>query len=97
MNLNYILLKPAITEKSLAQTAQGKYTFYVAAPSKKQQIKIAIEKQFKVHVIDVRTLRGKPTSRRTGRRRLPARTSLTKKAVVTLKTGESIPVFEVKG
>lgn len=97
MNLNRLILKPVITEKSLAQTSFGQFTFYVEPKSRKHQIKTAVEQQFKVHVVAVTTLTGKPTQKRTGRKRLPAQTSMSKKAIVTLKTGESIPVFETQG
>jgi len=72
--------------------AQGKYVFEVAEEANKNQIKQAVEKAFKVKVtaVNVMTVPGK--TRRVGRRQVltPSR----KKAVVTLKPGDKIELFE---
>jgi len=86
------LRRPLITEKYTALQAYGKYAFEVAGEANKTQVKEAVEKAFKVEVtaVNVMTVAGK--SRRLGRRLLPARSW--KKAVVTLKPGDKIELFE---
>ena len=87
-----VLRRPLITEKSTDLQAQGKYAFEVAGKANKSQIKQAVEKAFKVEVttVNVMTVRGK--RRRLGRRQLPAHPW--KKAIVTLKAGDKIEIFE---
>ncbi len=92
MHLYEILRRPLITEKYTALQAYGKYTFEVAGEANKPQIKQAVEKAFNVKVtsVNVMTVAGK--RRRLGRRELPARPW--KKAIVTLKPGDKIELFE---
>jgi large subunit ribosomal protein L23 len=71
---------------------QNKYAFEVAEEANKNQIKQAVEKAFKVNVttVNVMTVPGK-------RRRVGRRIVLTpshKKAIVTLKQGDKIELFE---
>jgi len=81
-----------ITEKSTVLQVQGKYAFEVAGQATKTQIKQAVQKAFKVEVtaVNVMTVPGK--RRRLGRRELPPRSW--KKAIVTLKPGDKIELFE---
>jgi len=92
MHLYEVLRRPLITEKSTVLQAQGKYAFEVAGGANKPQIKQAVEKAFKVEVtaVNVMTMPGK--RRRLGRRQLPAHPW--KKAIVTLKPGDKIELFE---
>ncbi len=92
MHLYEVLRRPLITEKSTVLQAQGKYAFEVAGGANKPQIKQAVEKAFKVEVtaVNVMTMPGK--RRRLGRRQLPAHSW--KKAIVTLKSGDRIELFE---
>jgi large subunit ribosomal protein L23 len=92
-----ILIKPLITEKMTNITAdQGKYGFLVNTKSNKIEIAKAIEKKFNVHVINVRTInhmgKTKTQFRKSGR--FVGKTPSFKKAVVTLKKGETIELFE---
>lgn len=92
MHVYEVLRRPLITEKSTMIQAEGKYAFEVAGAANKSQIKQAVEKAFKVKVtaVNVMTVPGK--SRRRGRQLLPARPW--KKAIVTLKEGDKIELFE---
>ena len=92
MQLFEVLRRPLITEKYSGQQAQGKYTFEVAAATTKFQIKQAVEKAFKVRVTSVNVLNVAGKNRRRGRMIIPARPL--KKAVVTLKPGDKIEIFE---
>ncbi|MFC2035952.1 50S ribosomal protein L23 [Chloroflexota bacterium] len=92
MHLYQILQHPLITEKYTILQAQGKYAFKVAGGANKPQIKQAVEKVFKVEVTAVNVMTAPGKKRRLGRRQLPAHPW--KKAVVTLKPGDKIELFE---
>ena len=92
MHLYEVLRRPLITEKNTALLAQNKYVFEVAGEANKHQIGQAVETAFKVKVtaVNVMTVPGK--TRRIGRRQVL--TPSWKKAVVTLKPGDKIELFE---
>ena len=92
MNEHQIIVRPLITEKNTNLMAFGKYCFEVDRAANKAQIKQAVESIFNVKVDTVRTLRvhGKP--KRMGR--YAGHRPDWKKAVVTLKKGQSIELFE---
>ena len=92
MHLYEILRRPLITEKSTALQAQGKYAFEVAREANKLLIKQAVEKAFKVEVTKVNVMVVAGKRRRMRGRQLPPRPW--KKAVVTLKPGDKIELFE---
>ncbi|HSV73121.1 MAG TPA: 50S ribosomal protein L23 [Chthonomonadales bacterium] len=88
-----IIERPLLTEKSMDQSHRGKYTFRVARDANKIEIAEAIERIYRVSVVKVNTMTVKGKKRRVGR--FPeGRTSDWKKAIVTLKPGQSITVFE---
>ena len=86
------LIRPIVTEKSTALMEQGKYTFRVPLAATKIQIRQAVEQIFKVKVQAVNTMRYEGKLKRMGRTQ--GRRSDWKKAVVTLKPGEAIELFE---
>lgn len=92
MHLYEVLRRPVITEKNTTLQPLGKYVFEVAGESNKHQVKQAVEKAFNVQVtaVNVMTVPGK--KRRVGRQLVL--TSSWKKAVVTLKPGDKIELFE---
>lgn len=92
MHLYEVLRRPLITEKNTALQAQGKYAFEVAREANKQQIKQAVEKAFKVNVLAVNVMTVPGKTRRVGRRQVL--TQSWKKAIVTLKPGDKIELFE---
>jgi len=88
-----VILMPLVSEKnSNLRADQNKYVFRVDMKANKLQIKSAVEELFKVRVEDVTTMRmyGKP--KRMGR--FEGRRPDWKKAVVKLKKGEIIELFE---
>lgn len=87
-----IIIRPLITEKSNMLRELGQFVFEVAKDANKHEIKWAVEQLFKVHVKKVRVINVKGKPRRV--RFAPGRTRSWKKAIVTLKEGESIPLFE---
>lgn len=92
MEARDILIRPIVTEKSTALMEQGKYTFRVPLAATKIQIRQAVEQIFKVKVQSVNTMRYEGKLKRMGRTQ--GRRSDWKKAVVTLKPGEAIELFE---
>ena len=62
-----IIVKPIVTEQSVAMMENNKYVFKVALNANKIEIKQAIEEIFKVKVVDVNTLRVKGKVKRMGR------------------------------
>jgi large subunit ribosomal protein L23 len=96
MNQYFILKKPIITEKSLKAVKLNRYTFEVDVRASKDQVRQAVTNQFKVEVTKVNMVKSKGTAKRTGRKRLPSMTTDSKKAIVTLKAGQSIKLFEAK-
>ncbi len=92
MDVHEVLERPIITEKSNDQMALGKYTFRVALHATKPEIKRAVEEIFKVQVVSVQTMRVRGKLRRQGR--TYGYRSDWKKAIVQLKDGQSIQIFE---
>jgi large subunit ribosomal protein L23 len=93
MHLSEVLRRPLVTEKNTAiQAPQGKYAFEVAEGANKDQIKLAVEKAFKVNVTRVNMITV-PGRRRTVRGRKVESPSW-RKAIVTLKPGDKIELFE---
>lgn len=92
MDARDIILKPLISEKAVAAMGEGKYAFKVRLDANKTQIKEAIEEIFGVTVTAVNTMRQHGKVRRQGK--FIGRRSDWKKAVVQLKEGDSIKVFE---
>ncbi len=89
-----ILVRPIITEKSLALTAQRQYTFEVDRRANVLQVAEAAAAQYKVTVESVRTITVRGEERRT--RKGTGHTRGWKKAIITLKKGDKIPGFEIE-
>ena len=90
-----LIVSPVITEKSsAAYQARKEYAFRVDMAATKPQIRAAIEALFKVTVTDVRTLVVRARRRTGGLSGRTGRRSAWKKAIVTLKEGDAIAVFE---
>ena len=92
VNPRDILLRPVISEKSLRLADDGKYTFIVAPDSHKTQIRQAVEELFSVKVVRVNVVKvaAKPKRRGLYRGTRPG----WKKAVVQLRAGDTIEIFE---
>ncbi|MBI4282221.1 MAG: 50S ribosomal protein L23 [Chloroflexi bacterium] len=93
MHVFEVLRRPLITEKStILQDGQNKYAFEVDSRANKAQVKRAVEESFGVKVVDVNMLTVKGKMKRFGRRL--AQEPSWKKAVVSLRTGDKIQIFE---
>lgn len=87
------MIKPVFTEKSLNLANLGKYVFWVGKNDTKPQIKSEVSKIFGVSVKEIKTLNGKSEKGRNARGRKFVKKA-TKKAIVTLKKGEKIDIYE---
>jgi large subunit ribosomal protein L23 len=85
-----VILAPVITEKSTLVAEENKVIFRVPLGATKDDIKRAVEGLFKVDVTKVNTLRVKGKTKRF-RGRLGRRSDI-KKAIVTLKEGQSVDI-----
>lgn len=92
--MNQMVLTPRVSEKSIGLAERGVYVFEVPSAANKITVTAAVEQAFNVKVAAVNMLivKGKPTTRRykgnNGNRRN------LKKAMVTLKQGDKIALFE---
>lgn len=88
-----IILKPVITERSMDDLQEGKYTFKVAKDANKSEIRKAVEVLFGVKVAKVNTLNCNGKIKRVGR--FYGKTADWKKAIVTLtEDSKAIEFFE---
>lgn len=90
-NVHDVLIKPLVSEKSMFLMEENKYSFQVAKDANKIEIKKAVEDIFKVEVVNVTTRNIKGKLKRMGK--YQGRRPDTKKAIVTLKAGDSIEIF----
>lgn len=87
-----ILKKPIVSERSMGLLEQNKYSFYVDPEANKIEIKNAVQQLFNVTVTNVNTMNVKGKAKRVGK--YFGRTPDRKKAIVTLKDGDKIEIFE---
>jgi large subunit ribosomal protein L23 len=92
MDHSQVIIRPVVSEKTYVLSAANRYTFRVHADAHKTQIRQAVEALFDVHVVGVRTLSVKSKPKRRGTTRGRSRTG--KKAIVQVRAGESIPIFQ---
>lgn len=93
MILTDVIKGPIVTEKSEdAREALRKYSFLVNRDAVKPEIKQAVEKLFKVEVLEVRTAITRGKTKRVGK--TMGRRPNWKRAIVTLKEGNTIDLFE---
>lgn len=92
-----VLIRPLITEKmtKISEAQPNKLGFIVAVDANKIEIAKAVKEKFGVDVIAVNTVRhpGKSRTQFTKKGRFEGRTAKFKKAVVTLKAGQTIDIF----
>ena len=92
MDASQVIIRPVVSEKSYVLATADKYTFRVHAGAHKTQIKQAIEELFDVKVLEVRTLSVKSKPKRRGY--TAGRTRSWKKAIVQVRAGDTIPIFQ---
>ena len=89
---NEVLLAPVVSEKSYSLISDRKYTFKVHKDAHKTQVRQAVEELFEVHVENVNILKVQPKPKRRGMSKgiRPG----WKKAIVQVREGETIEIFE---
>jgi large subunit ribosomal protein L23 len=92
MEASQVIIRPVVSEKSFVLAELGKYTFRVHDKAHKTQIRQAIEQLFDVKVVDVRTVSVKSKPKRRGY--TSGRTRQWKKAIVQVREGDTIPIFQ---
>lgn len=92
MEASQVIIRPVVSEKSYVLSAANRYTFRVHPDAHKTQIRQAVQELFGVHVVEVRTLSVKSKPKR--RANISGRTRAWKKAIVQLREGEEIPIFQ---
>ena len=92
MDPTQVIIRPVVSEKSYVLAANDKYTFRVHPDAHKTQIRQAVEALFEVKVLEVRTITVRSKPKRRGY--TSGRTRSWKKAVVQVKPGQQIPVFQ---
>ena len=95
LDLQDVVVRPLVPEKAeRGREAARQYAFEVHREATKIQVKGAVEKLFSVKVIAVRTAIARGKNKRVGRNL--GRRPNWKKAIVTLKEGDTIALFEGK-
>lgn len=90
-----VLIRPVITEKSMIDTENSRFTFIVEESSTKDDIKKEVEKTYSVKVLDIATIIVKGKTKRIGKKRTEKNIGSYKKAVVRLEKGQKISEFEL--
>lgn len=90
-----ILIAPVVSEKSYSLIEASKYSFKVHPKAHKTQIRQAVEELFDVRVVSVNVLKVRPKPKRRGFRR--GTKPGWKKAIVQLREGDTIEIFEGAG
>ena len=97
MEITEVLRQGIVTEKSVKLQERNQYTFKVALNANKIDIRRAVESLFKVNVVKVNVMRmpGKPKwIRRRGAAPRPVEPREWKKAIVSIKEGQTIDVLK---
>jgi large subunit ribosomal protein L23 len=92
MDAGQVIIRPVVSEKSYVLATAGKYTFRVHPDAHKTQIKQAVELLFDVDVLEVRTSSVPSKPKRRGF--TAGRTREWKKAIVQVREGQTIPIFQ---
>ena len=92
LDARQVLIAPVVSEKSYSLIGENKYSFRVHDKAHKTQIRQAVEELFDVKVLEVRTASVKSKPKRRGL--TSGRTRAWKKAIVQVREGDSIPIFQ---
>ena len=93
MDPSQVIIRPVVSEKSYVLAANDKYTFRVHPDAHKTQIRQAVEELFDgVKVVEVRTASVKSKPKRRGL--TAGRSRSWKKAIVQVRAGDTIPIFQ---
>ncbi|MEK7526531.1 MAG: 50S ribosomal protein L23 [Patescibacteria group bacterium] len=90
-----MIIKPVLTEKSMLAAQSGKYTFWVGLTTTKTHIKSEVKKLFDVDAVSVKTIKVKGENKKS-LRGIKTKTTDRKKAIIEVKKGQKIELFEDK-
>ena len=97
MNITNIIIGPVITEKSHQLISdKNAYTLKVAGRANKFSVKKAVQELYNVKVLAINILNKPPKIKKVGRKKNPVKIGGFKKAIVILKEGDKIPLFEIE-
>jgi large subunit ribosomal protein L23 len=93
--MRQVLKRPILSEKSSQLSEKGQYVFEVITSANKIEIRKAIEERYRVGVASVRTITIKPRQKvqLTRKGYIQGKTALRKKAIITVKPGQTIDVI----
>ena len=94
MQVLSVIRAPVVTEKTTALQEKNKYVFEVYMAANKAQVREAVERAFGVKVRAVNMMRSRTIWRRVGSSGRIVKVPGVKKAVVTLRSGDTIQIFE---
>ncbi len=92
MHPTQVIIRPVVSEKSYVLATADRYTFRVHPDANKTQIRQAVEALFDVGVLEIRTSSVKSKPKRRGH--TAGRTREWKKAIVQVREGDTIPIFQ---
>lgn len=92
---NSVIIKPIITEKTMTEAQQGRYTFRVKLDADKRTIAAEVATLFNVKVLGVRTVISKGKSKLSGKKRTKKTLEPIKKALVIINPEKKIDLFEI--
>ena len=92
MDYNDIIIKPVLSEKTTDMAEQNKYVFRVSMKANKHSIKKAIKEIFNVNPVKINVMKVRGRKKRV--RYQYGYTTSWKKAIITLKKGDKIEIFE---
>ena len=89
------VIRPIITEQSMVEAEKGRFSFIVTYAATKPMIRQAVKDKFSVDVVKVMTIVSKGKTKRVGKNRQKVVIEPFKKAIVQLKAGQKISLFEL--
>lgn len=96
INLKQIILRPVVTEKSLADQSNGKYYFWVEKNANKNQIAEAFKSIFGIDPLSVNTIKVKGKVKTNWKTRQPIMKSDRKKAIIIVPKDKKIELLNIK-
>lgn len=94
MEITQVIKRPIITEKSMQQAAESKYTFEVDKNATKKDVARAVSMQFGVEVYSVKIMNKRGKTRRVRKTGQEIVTPVQRKAIVTINPKDKIDIFE---
>lgn len=91
-----LIIKPHITEKSLEMSKSNKFTFVISTVARKEEIRKYLKTIFGVDAVSINTLKNAPEEKRNSKTNTKFKKGGLKKAIIKLKKGQKIDLFEVE-